>query len=88
MCKKKSYQMQEACMYVLGQERLQAMQNTQQYNLLPEGPIRRMHDPERQLCSPAMPCHARIHATKATPKVTKSVSTPVSEPPWGTAVTA
>jgi hypothetical protein len=43
-------------MYVLGQERLQAMQNTQQYNLLPEGPIRRMHDPERQLCSPAMPC--------------------------------
>jgi hypothetical protein len=75
-------------MYVLGQERLQAMQNTQQYNLLPEGPIRRMHDPERQLCSPAMPCHARIHATKATSKVTKSVSTPVSEPPWGTAVTA
>lgn len=43
-------------MYVVGQERLQAMQKTQQYSMLPEGPIRRMRDPERQLCSPAMPC--------------------------------
>lgn len=64
MCKK-CYQTQEACMYVVGQERLQAMQKTQQYNMLPEGPIRRMRDPE----TPAMqPSHAMPEFAQQKPR--------------------
>ena len=43
-------------MYIFGQERLQAMQNTQQQNKLPEGPFDACMLRNASYASPAMPC--------------------------------